>query len=424
VSSLSLRSSLPDLRWIDVYASHDPVPNGPLAPRGSEVAGLSSKPVVNVRSWMRDHTAYWLNRCEFIPYVIRTIDEVAQVRLFTPSDVQALDQAVVGHHRNVRWLITTRWATRLSVLLLFVLFWNELLKYGLAVRPWLEAVDSRAGTVLEGLKTVAVYALPFFPRESVIDMGLRILGAAVPLLLIAAWRHGYQFVWRWWDGRAIEHVFRPGYLSAAGDRAVVDFCVLVAGFAPLLAVLAAPHMEDVAIGSVVAGIFLAFYSLLAVLVIGRFALKSPGLLAAAWRDAPGARAALKQELFGIGMVSLTVGFIFTMAMPGLRSVRDAVLGLLVVLIAASFTIHLQVRFVNRVQVITRRTVMRYAAFVAPISVTLALTVVSLKTRPRPIDLGGVSDVAMQTFGLHLFVLALGYGIAWLTTPSARKSRPY
>jgi len=52
-------------RWLDVYASSDPVANGP-----TNAPGTDSVRIVNEKSLLRDHTAYFSNRFHFIPRLV------------------------------------------------------------------------------------------------------------------------------------------------------------------------------------------------------------------------------------------------------------------------------------------------------------------------------------------------------------------
>lgn len=54
-------------RWIDLYASRDPVSNGPLA--RTLPASVSSEEVWNSNSLIADHTSYWSNREGFVSRV-------------------------------------------------------------------------------------------------------------------------------------------------------------------------------------------------------------------------------------------------------------------------------------------------------------------------------------------------------------------
>src|SRR5262245_35318876 len=120
VDVLGFGAVRPNLQWIDVYASRDPVPNGPLAPNDAELSNFMSQEVVNLRSWVFDHTSYWRNQNEFLPLVVDAI----QPSLFGAKSRASLERVSEGHRRNVQWLSITRMTTALSVALLFVIDWT------------------------------------------------------------------------------------------------------------------------------------------------------------------------------------------------------------------------------------------------------------------------------------------------------------
>ena len=53
------------LRWIDFYASKDPVPNGPLLDDPG-LLSIDSIEIDNFRSTIRDHNGYWDNQDQFV----------------------------------------------------------------------------------------------------------------------------------------------------------------------------------------------------------------------------------------------------------------------------------------------------------------------------------------------------------------------
>ena len=401
IGHLSLSSARRNLEWIDIYASHDLVPNGAITPPECEIAGLSSRDVVNLRSWAHDHTAYWLNRCEFIPHVIRAIDRVAGLHLFTESDEKALDDAAQQHRRNVRWLTMTRWGAWASVAALFYFSWDSLLRYGRTLHPWLGTTDSRLGMVLATLDRAAQFMLPFVSRDQLSDAEFGLLGATIPVLLVAGWQYCYGFVWRWWDGRAIERVFRPHYLSAAVDRAAIALFVLSVGFLPLLGVLVVPYKPAVSVGHVVAGLFFAVYALFVLVVLARFAINAPSLVRKVWRNEAGWRADLTQELTGAGLVAIMSAMFLTMLVPDLKVLRDAGTTGLIAVFYVGLLFRLQTALIKRVQRIVHNTVVARAVGLSPIVGSVAVAAFA-----RPVSLVGLA-------GAYAILLLLAHALAWL-----------
>ena len=62
-----VRSSLPRFRWLDLWASADPAPNGPLFTKGA--ARVASYRIRNLASTALDHSVYWGNVTEFVSAV-------------------------------------------------------------------------------------------------------------------------------------------------------------------------------------------------------------------------------------------------------------------------------------------------------------------------------------------------------------------
>jgi hypothetical protein len=59
--------ALPRFRWVDLWASADPAPNGPLFTR--DAPGVSSFRIRNLASTALDHSVYWRNVTEFVSAV-------------------------------------------------------------------------------------------------------------------------------------------------------------------------------------------------------------------------------------------------------------------------------------------------------------------------------------------------------------------
>jgi hypothetical protein len=106
-------------RWDDLYASADPVPNGPMRPTG--VSDTSVK-IWNLGSLFADHTAYWNNRDGFVLRVARVCAETAQspwVREL-PGESESVDKRAAW---RVGFLQIAQWSARLGWLVLLVVLW-------------------------------------------------------------------------------------------------------------------------------------------------------------------------------------------------------------------------------------------------------------------------------------------------------------
>lgn len=104
--------------WHDFYASHDPVPMGPLTdPRDP---GLHYRPheVVNEASILRDHTTYWNNPEQVIGPLVTAIAEAAEITVFEDCVADAAEvRARLAGARQARmvWLQVARWTALLGV---------------------------------------------------------------------------------------------------------------------------------------------------------------------------------------------------------------------------------------------------------------------------------------------------------------------
>ncbi|HSE59692.1 MAG TPA: hypothetical protein VLA99_13395 [Nitrospiraceae bacterium] len=99
-------------RWLDLYASADPVPNGPT--RIDQTRVLESVRIWNLGSMFADHTAYWKNLDGFALRAVRVCAETARSswRNALPADKCELDDRAawrVGFLRMARWSIGMAW---------------------------------------------------------------------------------------------------------------------------------------------------------------------------------------------------------------------------------------------------------------------------------------------------------------------------
>jgi hypothetical protein len=101
-------------RWVDLYASADPVPNGPTRTIEGE---HDSKLVWNLGSLFADHTAYWDNRDGFVLRVARVCAETAKSSWTDkfPRESNFVDDRA---RWRVGFLWLARWSTGLTWLAL------------------------------------------------------------------------------------------------------------------------------------------------------------------------------------------------------------------------------------------------------------------------------------------------------------------
>ena len=87
------------LRWIDCYATGDPVPNGVVTPAANDL----SREVCNRSSMLSDHTTYWSNLDEFVSLVYY---EIAKSRRHDPvPDLRVEASHLQQIARRRRWRV-------------------------------------------------------------------------------------------------------------------------------------------------------------------------------------------------------------------------------------------------------------------------------------------------------------------------------
>jgi hypothetical protein len=150
--------------WRDWYASHDPVPNGPLVEDDAPPLpiDLESIEVNNCASFVSDHNAYWYNRDEFIPAVTWEIARVAGFALHAvrAGDAALLERAFARRRIRTKLLGAARVTLLLSVVALLWVLSGTLTEMGEGVRSWIKAslgYELELGPFLVG---AAVHALP------------------------------------------------------------------------------------------------------------------------------------------------------------------------------------------------------------------------------------------------------------------------
>ena len=122
------------LKWIDLYASKDPVPNGPIFLSGRSYP--ESVELCNELSLIGDHTSYSKNRDEFLPFVVKAIAEHSGTKL----DLRGLDYLSDPTRDNASCFRRIRIASRnidqsiLNLALIAFLFQPDAVKW---VGSWL-----------------------------------------------------------------------------------------------------------------------------------------------------------------------------------------------------------------------------------------------------------------------------------------------
>jgi hypothetical protein len=127
------------VRWVDLYASHDPVPNGATVGSGHE-----SIKIWNLGSVVADHTAYWDNRDGFVLRVATVCAETAQSPWSgaLPRAPRFVDDRAAW---RVYFLRMARLSTGVTWLVLGVILWSRYQAYipVFDVPGWVPAAPAR-----------------------------------------------------------------------------------------------------------------------------------------------------------------------------------------------------------------------------------------------------------------------------------------
>lgn len=210
------------VRWRDLFASADPVPNGRL--HEHRRLPPASVPVVNLGSMLHDHNSYWSNRDEFVTRVANALLELdpalRELRL-SPKAVKFLRKR---RSKRVRLLRIAWWIAFGSVAALVVRYWSD----WIAIAGW---AARRVAAWGQGLGGNEVAPIPLPPAGT----WARSVGWAA---LVLAGYAAVRWAWSRWNGREMA-VLPPR--KSSGD--------------PSYAFVVALAFQLVAAGSAIAGTF-------------------------------------------------------------------------------------------------------------------------------------------------------------------------
>jgi hypothetical protein len=261
-----VRATHPDLRWVDIWASYDPAPSGPL----HEIAGcplvaverfsdlpedprmhVESRPVTNFMHLGLDHGGYWQNDEGFLIPVIRHIDDPRGDGTDSRFYRNALDRTVRTERRirRVAMLLAWRWtAVAFGAAALAAAAWrSSLVMVGDSVAgvfgllPGHELVSGTIDGIGRALAVIFNAAGWSFVPDQLAGVGPVVLGAAVPLVAVfIVYRRG---VASWMAHDAIERKkIRREHFGPPGERSARSEALLVGGglVAIVLAALVLP----------------------------------------------------------------------------------------------------------------------------------------------------------------------------------------
>jgi hypothetical protein len=193
-----------DHGWLDLYASHDPVPNGPLfGIHHDQEARFESREVHNGASPLGDHTSYWRNGDEFVPAVAAAVAAAAGGSIDQPQGLDAEHRrlALARRRWRLRCLRGLRWLAVGTLALLLVVH-GDLSPIGrrvLEVWAWLVDLVPLVTWRPDGLSAAGTV----HPLIGVASLGLAV--ALGYLALVGLWR-------LWERADHLRFVSRQGYL--------------------------------------------------------------------------------------------------------------------------------------------------------------------------------------------------------------------
>lgn len=216
-----LPSCLPrHVRWVDVYATADPIPNGPLFNDCGRLSGAAdplrnsgvstgdstrlrgrSVPIVTLRSWLADHTSYWTDSSPFIPLVARQLLKTAGLNDLAGYIASNARQVRKEHAARATWLVRSRWATAAACVVAPIVLSDLLYPIGDVTLQLSAQADVIGSAWVSGLREERLW------QPSI--------GAFAVVGVVALWNLAYTAIWRSWDAASADRLWRantPGPL--------------------------------------------------------------------------------------------------------------------------------------------------------------------------------------------------------------------
>jgi hypothetical protein len=417
LQALSLRGVRPMLDWFDLYASADPVPNGPLTRAEAPVVGVESRQVSNRGSVVGDHTTYWENGTEFIPAVLERLDHHFKTGLFPQAAVDFPGAATL-HGRRVRWLTVARWSSVAAACLFAWAFRERLSSWGGVLFDALKLpVISSVGNFITqpSIGLANVYAgLTGTKYDTVMQYVVGAYGVTVVAAAFALWHRIFRTAWQRWEEAQLRQLLATGHSTndrgwAAGAIACAALPVVGA-----VAVMAPPVRNIVVTERLVYQTFgvamIALYWLFGLAAAGRVTVQF-------WRRDEQKWAALGGAAFVLAFaIMLTPGLV----MPSLSDALTAVA-------IAGFYIWLLIRW--QVGLVARAKELlpgwHRLASISPVVVALGYFVLALAIgtgRSTGGTKGRLIDAMFGTLGLYVIAVGAARGCLWILGRRRRAAR--
>ena len=224
-----------DIVWLDIWASYDPVPAGPIAPPpGVRIylpTGLAARQlgdrttpvslqVTNEMNVLTDHGGYWRNDEQVLPRIAAEVDCFDHRQ--SPFWVSEWTSAARERRERVSVVALLRALAVLAAIATTAWVWLQLIVRGIAPAtslkdvpgPWVMSAPVALLTALDSLMRAV-----FPPAADLIDQVLAFPAyAASAVVIVAFWWAVYSLVrlWFWdpWDRRARDRLVRAAALAA------------------------------------------------------------------------------------------------------------------------------------------------------------------------------------------------------------------
>lgn len=200
--NLEKRMGLP-IRWIDMYGSSDPVPNGPLVYPLDKLP-IESVTIHNYKSIFRDHNGYWSNRDQFVPYIACELGNMAAsgFKNLRPWDRVVLDRAFRRREWRVRWLNISQWIAWVTIVLTAYFLrdemWRCIENVPVLLQTAVEEIIALFGSVPILRLGVPEIDNPLLPQSLWLSVTFAILIIATFVV---------RAIWSWWDYYDLDVLF-------------------------------------------------------------------------------------------------------------------------------------------------------------------------------------------------------------------------
>lgn len=219
-----------NLKWVDLYASADPVPNGPLPKPLLSPRKVTSDKIYNRGSFFNDHTTYWQNTDGFVSTVateVALVGEKLVLETLRESDQERLDVAKRRREWRVRWLTGSRTAVILLAAALPFALWPHLWSR----MEHMPQLLQQAVIALDGLAVLSEH-IPllgqYFALPSDIYLTPKLIGVGLVFVVAFVIYEFLYLCWQWWNQSDIAALFGRQDFEAISVPFATFFLLLVA----------------------------------------------------------------------------------------------------------------------------------------------------------------------------------------------------